>query len=105
MQLSVYDPCSHESYLSSGDKGLKNSGLNSHSNPALCNADKVLCQLSYQANWELVVMWVNMVELKEYKTLPQDWLQEQSDENISHQYCGISTGSQLKRELFIKYFF
>ena len=63
MQFSVYDPCSHESYLSSGDKGLKNSGLNSHSNPALCNADKVLCQLSYQANWELVVMWVNMVEL------------------------------------------
>ena len=62
-QFSVYDPCSHVSYLSSGDKGLKNSGLNRHSNPGLCNADKVLCQLSYQANWELVVMWGNMVEL------------------------------------------
>ena len=32
-----------------------------HSNPGLCNARSVLyqLQLSYQANWELVIMWVN----------------------------------------------
>ena len=28
------------------------------SNPELCNAGEVLYQLSYQANWELVIMWV-----------------------------------------------
>ena len=33
--------------------------LNGDSNPDLCNAGAVLYQLSYQANWELVVMWVN----------------------------------------------
>ena len=29
-----------------------------HLNPDLCNAGAVLYQLSYQANWELVIMWV-----------------------------------------------
>ena len=29
-----------------------------HLNPDLCNAGAVLHQLSYQANWELVIMWV-----------------------------------------------
>ena len=29
------------------------------SNPKLCNAGAVLYQLSYQANWELVVLWVD----------------------------------------------
>ena len=28
------------------------------SNPDLCDAGAVLYQLSYQANWELVIMWV-----------------------------------------------
>ena len=27
--------------------------------PNLCNAGAVICQLSYQTNWELVIMWVN----------------------------------------------
>ena len=29
------------------------------SNPDLCDAGPVLHQLNYQANWELVIMWVN----------------------------------------------
>ena len=28
-------------------------------NPDLCDAGAVLYRLSYQANWELVIMWVN----------------------------------------------
>ena len=28
-------------------------------NPEVCDASVVLYQLSYQANWELVIMWVN----------------------------------------------
>ena len=28
------------------------------SNPDLCSAGVVLYQLSYQANWELVIVWV-----------------------------------------------
>ena len=27
--------------------------------PGLCDASAVLYQLSYQANWELIIMWVN----------------------------------------------
>ena len=38
------------------EKGLGNSGLNGDSNPDLCDAGAVLNQLSYKANWELVVM-------------------------------------------------
>ena len=30
-------------------------------NPDLCNASAVLNQLSYQANWELLIMWVYAV--------------------------------------------
>ena len=30
-------------------------------NPDLCDAGAVLYQLSYQANWELVIMWVYLV--------------------------------------------
>ena len=40
--------------LSSGKKGL-----NGDSSPNLCDASAVLYQLSYQANWELVVTWVD----------------------------------------------
>ena len=46
-------------YLSSSEKDLKNSGLNRYSNPDICDASAVLYQLSYQANWELVITWVN----------------------------------------------
>ena len=46
-------------YLSSSEKGLKNSSLNGDSNPGLGDASAVLHQLSYQANWEQVVMWVD----------------------------------------------
>ena len=45
--------------LSSSEKGLKNSGLNGDSNPDLCDAGAVFYRLSYQANWEQVVMWVD----------------------------------------------
>ena len=45
--------------LSSSKKGLKNSGLNGDLNPDLCDAGAVLHQLSHQANWEQVVMWVD----------------------------------------------
>ena len=33
--------------------------FNGDSNPGLCDAGAVLHQLSYQTNWELVVMWVD----------------------------------------------
>ena len=44
---------------SSGEKGLENLNLNGNSNPDLCDAGVVLHQLSSEANWEQVVMWVN----------------------------------------------
>ena len=33
--------------------------LERDSNPDLCNASAVLYELGHQANWELVIMWVN----------------------------------------------
>ena len=30
-----------------------------NSNPDLCNASAVTYQLSHQANWQLIIMWVN----------------------------------------------
>ena len=45
--------------MSSSHKSLKNSGLNGDPNPDFCVIDAVLDKLSYQANWELVVMWVD----------------------------------------------
>ena len=45
--------------LSSRKKGLRNSDLNGDSNPDLCDAGAVLHQLSYMANSEEVVMWVD----------------------------------------------
>jgi len=33
--------------------------MNGDSNPNLYDADAVRYQLSYRANWELVVMWVD----------------------------------------------
>ena len=38
-------------------------GLNGDSNHDLCDADAMLHQLNYQANWELVVMWVNYMHV------------------------------------------
>ena len=46
-------------YLSSSEKSLKNSGLNGDSSNDLCEVGAVLYHLSYQTNWELVVLWVN----------------------------------------------
>ena len=37
----------------------ENSGLSGDLNPDLCSAGAVLNQSNYQANWELVIMWVN----------------------------------------------
>ena len=45
--------------FNSSEKGLKNSGLNGDSNTDLCDVGAVLHQLSCQANWEQVVMWVD----------------------------------------------
>ena len=36
----------------------KNSGLSGIRTHDLCDTDEVLCQLSYQANWELVTLFV-----------------------------------------------
>ena len=61
--IAVLYPC-----LSSSEKGL-----NGDSNPDLCDADAVLHQMSYQANWEQVVMWVDYnpvdVEIDNYNTV------------------------------------
>ena len=72
--MNEFDHCIFWRCLSSGEKGLKNSGLNRDLNPDLCDAGAVLYQLSYQANWEHVVMWVN------YK--PVD-VEIEDDNNIS----------------------
>ena len=52
-------------YRYGSEKGLKNSGLNRDSNPDLCDADAMPCQLKYQyqSNWELVVMSVDYTPL------------------------------------------
>ena len=38
--------------------GKRNSGLNGIRTHNLCNTGAVLYKLSYQANWELVTVWV-----------------------------------------------
>ena len=43
----------------------KNSGLNRIRTHYLCDAGAVLYQLSYQANWELVILWVRNIPVKE----------------------------------------
>ena len=45
--------------ISSSKKGLKISDQNGDWNPDLCDTGAVLYQLSYQAKWERVVMWVD----------------------------------------------
>ena len=48
-----------QSCLSSSKEGLKISGLNGDSNPNLWNTSAVIYHLSYQANWEQVIMWLS----------------------------------------------
>ena len=43
----------------------KNSGLNGIRTHALSDAGAVLYQLSYQANWELVKLWVRNIPVKD----------------------------------------
>ena len=42
-------------------KPEKNSGLNGIWTYDLCDAGAVLYQLSYQANWELVILWIHNI--------------------------------------------
>ena len=46
-------------------KAWKNSGLNGIRTHDLCDAGAVLYQLSYQANWELVILWVRNIPVKD----------------------------------------
>ena len=47
-------------------ESLKNSGLNGIRTPhGLCDAGAVLYQLSYQANWELVILRVRNIPVKD----------------------------------------
>ena len=55
MNMYIYVPRSFWRYSSCSDKA----GLNMDSNPGLSDAKTVLHQLSYQVNWELIVMWVD----------------------------------------------
>ena len=48
-----------ESSLLSNKKCLKKSCTDGHSSPGLSDAGVVLYKLSYQADWELVVMWLD----------------------------------------------
>ena len=70
--MNEFNHCILMLLISSSEKGLKNSGLNRDSNPDLCDAGAVLYQLSYQANWEQVIMWVDYkpidVEIDDHNT-------------------------------------
>ena len=66
----IIDYSSYADNLSSSEiKAWKNSGLNGIRTHDLGDTGAVLCQLSYQANWELVTSWVTNipVEGEEYK--------------------------------------
>ena len=43
----------------------KKTGLNGIRTHHLCDAGAVLYQLSYQANWELVILWVRNIPVKD----------------------------------------
>ena len=43
----------------------KDSGLNGIRTHDLCDPGSVLYQLSYQANWELVILWVRNIPVKD----------------------------------------
>ena len=84
--MSYYEDMSyHRSYahtLSSCEiKAWKNSGLNGIRTHDLCDTGVLLYQLSYQAAWELVALWVRNVPVddEEYKWIyerPYIWTAE-----------------------------
>ena len=47
-------------------KDWKNSGLHGIQTLDLCDTDTLLCQLSYEANWELVMLWVRNIPVDGY---------------------------------------
>jgi len=53
---SGINECDHRFFLALLEQ--KKLGLKRDSSPGLCNAEAVLYQLKYRANWEQVVMWV-----------------------------------------------
>ena len=57
--FSVNDLCSFAMLLAVPKERPENFWPEQDSNPDLCDASVVLNQLSYQANWELVIMWVH----------------------------------------------
>ena len=59
IQVNVYDPRSFKRSSSSSHKSLKNPGLKGDWHLDLSDAGAVLHQLIYQANWKVVVMWVD----------------------------------------------
>ena len=42
--------------------------LERDSNPDLCDTGAVICQLSYQAIWEMVIMWVHMEPVEDMES-------------------------------------
>ena len=65
--MKVNDPGSLQHHLNSCEYGQDISGLNGDQNPDLCDSGAVIQQLNYQANWELVVMWINNYYNNYYK--------------------------------------
>ena len=63
--------CTQLSYATTQTRPAKNSGLNGIRTYDLCDAGAVLYQLSYQANWELVIIRNSLYTLRrdvrEYK--------------------------------------
>ena len=54
---------------------LKNSGLNGIPTHDLCDTDAVLYQLSYQGNWELVIVWIRYILVE---VMRWNWIYENS---------------------------
>ena len=54
-------------------KAWKNSGLKGIRTHDFCDAGAVLYQLSYQANWELVILWVRNIPVKERTKMSRRW--------------------------------
>ena len=53
----------------------KNSGLNGIRTHDLCDTGAVLHQLSYQANWELVIVWIRYIPVE---VMRWKWIYENS---------------------------
>ena len=59
----------YETKAAAKRKPEKKSGLNGiRIHDRLCDTGAVLYQLSYQANWELVVMWIHNIKIKPKKS-------------------------------------